>query len=105
MYTYNAEVVHVVDGDTVDVVIDLGFNIKFKERVRLLGINAPERFTDEGKLATQFVSEWLAESNNQVVLATYKNEYDKYGRYLASVMRNGNNLSTDLLEKGLADVY
>ena len=45
MYEYNAQVLRVVDGDTVDVLIDCGFSTFRKERVRLYGINAPESRT------------------------------------------------------------
>ena len=44
MYVYKCEIVKVIDGDTLDVLIDLGFNIKMKERVRLLGVDTPEVF-------------------------------------------------------------
>ena len=45
MYTYNCEITRVVDGDTCDITLDLGFNIMHKARVRLHGINAPESRT------------------------------------------------------------
>ena len=45
MYQYNATLVRVVDGDTVDAMIDLGFDIQVKKRIRLAGINAPESRT------------------------------------------------------------
>ena len=45
MYEYNCEVKRVVDGDTVDVVIDLGFDIHYSSRVRLYGIDTPESRT------------------------------------------------------------
>ena len=47
MYTYHAEVLRVVDGDTVDVLIDVGFSTFRKERVRLYGINTPETRTKD----------------------------------------------------------
>ena len=49
MYEYNCKIVRVVDGDTVDVVIDLGFNLSKKERVRLAGIDSPESRTRDAK--------------------------------------------------------
>jgi micrococcal nuclease len=99
MFIYNAKVVNVVDADTLDVEFDLGFSIKFKERVRLVGVNAPERFTDAGRLATEFVKSWLPAN---VTVATYKNDYDKYGRYLASIINpeTQENLSTALIKNG-----
>ena len=45
MYNYNATCVRVIDGDTIDADIDLGFSVKIKKRIRLAGINAPESRT------------------------------------------------------------
>ena len=45
MYTYNIEVLRVIDGDTIDANIDLGFDVKIKKRVRFMGINTPESRT------------------------------------------------------------
>ena len=45
MYVYNAKLVRVIDGDTIDAVIDLGFDVWVKKRVRLYGINTPETRT------------------------------------------------------------
>ena len=45
MYEYNATVTHVVDGDTMDVTLDLGFDILYNNRIRLVGINTPESRT------------------------------------------------------------
>ena len=45
MYTYEAKVVRVVDGDTIDALIDLGFNVHKKIRIRMVGINTPESRT------------------------------------------------------------
>ena len=49
MYTYKAKLVKVVDGDTIDVTIDLGFDVSVKKRVRFEGINAPESRTRDLK--------------------------------------------------------
>ena len=63
MYEYGCEVDRVVDGDTIDVTLDLGFDILFKSRVRLYGIDTPESRTrnlDEkarGKLAAKFLQD------------------------------------------------
>ena len=86
MYEYNCNIVRVVDGDTVDVDIDLGFGIWVRnERVRLSGIDTPESRTREltekfyGKYATQYVIEKLGES---CVLRTQKDRAGKFGRVL-----------------------
>jgi len=54
MYEYNAQLVRVVDGDTVDISVDLGFHISQQIRVRLNGINSPETSTPAGKGAKSF---------------------------------------------------
>jgi micrococcal nuclease len=103
MYTYYGTIVHVVDGDTVDVELDLGFDVKIRQRVRILGINCAERFTDEGKLATELVKKW---AGYKVVVSTEKNTYDKYGRYVASISdETGFSLEKLLLSHGLATPY
>ena len=86
MYEYNCNIVKVVDGDTVDVDIDLGFGIWVRnERVRLSGIDTPESRTRDlqekfyGKYATQYVIDKLGES---CVLRTKKDRAGKFGRVL-----------------------
>lgn len=104
MYEYKAEVKKVVDADTVDLVIDLGFNIKVQKRVRVLGIDAPEVRTDEGKEAKQFVESYL-QVGAEVIVRTERDKNDKYGRFLADIIHQGIPLSKVLLDKGLAKPY
>ena len=108
IYTYNAHLVKVVDADTVDLLVDLGFNVKMEMRVRLMGIDAPERFTDEGKEATRFVKAHLECYKDKLILETFKDKQGKYGRYLGVIYR-GNidkiSLNDELLEKGYAVEY
>jgi endonuclease YncB( thermonuclease family) len=69
MYEYRCTVTRVVDGDTVDAEIDLGFDIVFKSRIRLFGVDTPESRTrdlDEkarGKLASAFLSEKIEQAD------------------------------------------
>ena len=112
---YKAKVERIIDGDTLDVDIDLGFGVRFKTRVRLAGINAPEKNTLEGKKATRRVEELIKKSNREVYLRTFKgsdyiDEKGKYGRWLALVLiPEGVNrymiLNEVLLEEGLAEPY
>ena len=75
----------VVDGDTVDAEVDLGFDIRFTMKIRLFGINAPEKNTPEGKLAAQHLTEILSvDPNARVILQTQKDRTEKYGRYLGT---------------------
>ena len=90
MYEYSCKVKRVVDGDTVDVVLNLGFDILYDCRVRLGGIDTPESRTrdlDEkarGKLAKAFLQECIKEK--KVVLKTrLKDSRGKFGRIIADV--------------------
>lgn len=89
-FWYAAKVIKVVDGDTLDVLIDLGFNIHHKVRVRLYGLNTPESRTKDlgekemGLKAKSFTQDWT--TRHQVVfLKTIAGKDDKYGRVLAQI--------------------
>lgn len=92
MYTYNAEVLRVVDGDTIDVLIDLGFSTHRKIRVRLYGINAPESRTRDlaekklGLAAKERLINILEEQDNKVILESHG--VGKYGRCLGELFYN-----------------
>lgn len=102
MYEYTASVIRVIDGDTVDVSIDLGFSVTIKQRVRLLGINAPEKNTSEGLAASQFLTNVLL-SGSQVTLRSRRPQAgDKYGRYLASIDYMGADISQRMITQGYA---
>lgn len=89
LYHYKGRIMRVVDGDTLDIEVDLGLGIKRLERVRLAGIDAPEtRSSDQeekaaGRVAHEFVVDWVR-SHGDVLLRTVK-DGDKYGRFLAYV--------------------
>lgn len=92
MYEYNAKVVRVVDGDTVDVDIDLGFGIVYaNQRIRLYGIDTPECRTRDlvekkfGLFAKEYVENRLRIGDN-VVLRTRLDDKGKYGRILGEFM-------------------
>ena len=110
MYEYIVkEVVKVVDGDTVDVIIDVGFDIFRKERVRINRIDTPESITKDeyekklGIEAKEFVSSWLS-SQKTIKIKTSKD--DKYGRILGELFGDNNECLSDiLLEKGYAWRY
>jgi endonuclease YncB( thermonuclease family) len=111
LHNYVGIVERVIDGDTLVVRIDLGFNVWRVEHIRLQGIDAPEIGTPQGKQAKQFVVDAL-EGLPFVVLHTYKT--DKYARYVADlfydgsltkkeqVFSSGNFLNQQLLDQGLA---
>jgi micrococcal nuclease len=103
MYEYKAVVKKVIDGDTIDVTIDLGFNIKYTERVRLARINAPEMSTDAGKVVKTFMVDTL--EGRDVTIRTQKNTFDKYGRWIAEVFYNEQSINQLLLDKNMAVTY
>jgi micrococcal nuclease len=89
MYTYNAKVERVVDGDTIDDLVDLGFDIWKKVRIRFYGIDTHESRTKDleekkkGLLAKQRVIDILNENNNEIILKSFG--VDKYGRCLGEI--------------------
>jgi micrococcal nuclease len=114
MYEYYIkEVTKIVDGDTIDVIIDLGFDVMFKSRVRMAGIDAPESRTrdlDEKKLGLE-AKEYLKhaiESATDIVIKTEKmNSSEKYGRILGWVFLDGSDVSIndEMIQKGYAWGY
>ena len=106
LYKYNAIVVRVVDGDTVDLNVDLGFHTFLKIRTRLLGINAPEVSTEEGRIARDKLRQQLA-VGEPVNVTTFKDPTDKFGRWLATIYRKGSIDSVQewMLSQGLAAPY
>lgn len=100
LFTYQPKEIQVIDGDTLDIVLDLGFHITHKIRVRLKGINAPEMRTEEGKKSKQFVIDWL-KKNPLVVVKTFKDKKEKYGRYLATILSDSLGTPTTELNAAL----
>ena len=87
MYTYKANCTRVVDGDTIDATIDLGFDITIKKRIRLAGINAPESRTrdlEEKKLGLA-AKDRLIELLDKGSLQVESKEVGKYGRVLGTL--------------------
>jgi micrococcal nuclease len=112
MYEYNVRrVSKVVDGDTIDVDIDLGFDISFSSRVRLAGIDTPESRTKdlyEKKLGLES-KEWLKkalEHADKVVIKTEKiNSTEKFGRVLGWLFVDDVNLNLAMIDQGYAWSY
>jgi len=112
MYTYNVKkVTKVVDGDTIDVDIDLGFNISYSQRVRLAGIDTPESRTKdlhEKKLGLES-KEWLKkalENTKTIVIKTEKpNSTEKFGRILGWLYVDDVNLNLAMIDQGYAWSY
>jgi micrococcal nuclease len=110
MYEYEIkEVTKVVDGDTVDVVFDVGFSMFRKERIRLNGIDTPESVTSDvhekklGLESKQFLQMWLS---RQTKLRAKTTKDDKYGRILAEVYGDdGVCVNEEMVRKGYAWAY
>ena len=109
MYEYNCEILRVVDGDTVDVSIDLGFDISYKSRVRLYGIDTPEsRTRDKDEKARGLMSkEYLMNelSKGQVVIKTHKDKKGKFGRVLGEMYVGDRNVNMMMVDNYLAVEY
>ena len=113
MYEYKVRVVEVIDGDTIDAVIDLGFDIFTNKRLRLAGIDCPEsRTTDlrEKKLGTEakvYLRELLGNATNVVVKTMATDTYEKYGRVLGRVYIGSSPISVNemMISKGYAWSY
>ena len=110
MYEYRCNITRVVDGDTVDAEIDCGFDIIYKSRIRLYGIDTPESRTrnlDEkarGKLASQFIKDKIAEAK-LVKVKTKLDKKCKFGRVLGSIIADDLDLNQTMIEKHLAVAY
>ena len=110
MYEYFVkEVKNVVDGDTIDVIIDLGFDILFASRVRLAGIDTPEsRTTDKvekalGIEAKEYLKKQLKDAKSVVIRTEKMDSSEKYGRILGWVYINGD--SESINNKMINDGY
>ena len=106
LYTYRASLVEVIDGDTFDFEVDLGFHISNQIRVRLADIDTDEihgvkkesNQYKRGQKQKRFSKDHLEAANN-IILKTYKDGTGKYGRYLAEVIVNGEDLKELLIEE------
>lgn len=115
MYEYTAwgvsskrDPLGVVDGDTLNVGVDLGLDVAHNITLRMFGINAPELSTIEGKAAKQWAVAWFEQHcpTGQFVVQTAKDNRDKYGRYLATVVApDGAVFNSDIVAAGMAVPY
>ena len=104
LFTYQAFIERVVDGDTLLVQVDLGFGLWTRQYLRLRGIDCPEMDTAEGKRAKKFVETELSAAPFVIISST---KSDKYDRYLADVFYTAKTgkkfLNKVLMEEGLAE--
>lgn len=113
MYTYKAKLIRIIDGDTIDAEIDLGFDTIVRKRIRLYGIDCPETRTkdlqekESGFAAKQRLTEVLS---REFIVETILNKRGKYGRVLGiiyAIDENGEktNINNLLVEEGHAVKY
>lgn len=100
MWEYNAKVVRVIDGDTAEFDIDLGFNLHYIAKVRLAGINAPEMRTEAGPAAKARLIELLV--GPLIIGTTLNKEFEKYGRVLGVVYTPTLNVNQQMITEGFA---
>jgi micrococcal nuclease len=100
MYEYYVRKVEkVVDGDTIDVLIDLGFDILFQSRVRLAGIDTPESRTRDlkekalGLESKEYLSKHIKDAKSVVIKTEKMNSTEKFGRILGWIYVNGDTVS------------
>ena len=114
MYEYRCKIVKIIDGDTVDVDIDLGFGVwMHKERIRLYGIDTPESRTRDleekkyGLAAKEFLTKWTGAG--ELKIKTHKDKTGKFGRILGELWRTSNytdkSINTYMIEKHHAVAY
>jgi micrococcal nuclease len=103
------KVENVVDGDTIDVVIDLGFDIMFASRVRLAGIDTPESRTKDlkekalGLESKEYLKKHLKDAKSVVIKTEKMNSSEKFGRILGWIYVNGDTESVN--DKMINDGY
>ena len=105
-FVNQATVLKIVDGDTVDLGVDLGYNLGItKNRFRLYGINTPERGQPNYREATAALAE-IIPIGSRVIIRSYKPSVmppaDSFGRWVVEIFINGVNVNEAMLDSGLA---
>lgn len=110
MYTYRVKKINrIVDGDTIDVTIDLGFNIHIDQRVRVAGIDSPEKRTRNaaekalGLDATDWMTKHLEDASDLIIKTAVEGSMGKYGRVLGWLFIGNSEVS--LNEKMVAEGF
>ena len=112
LFHYKATVDRVIDGDTIDVTLDLGFDISYRGRVRFQGINAPESRTRDpvekqaGLAAKRYVEDWINGHEQRVIIQTSLDDRGKFGRILGRILNDeGECLNDEMVSLGHATPY
>jgi micrococcal nuclease len=107
-YSYRAHVLEVYDGDTITAILDLGFDVQIKRKIRLTGLDAPEirgQEKVEGIAARDYLRDLIL--GKTVIIDTIKDKQEKYGRYLGTIWLDSFDKSVNqlLIESTHATVY
>lgn len=106
MYKYNAVINKIIDGDTVNLTIDLGFRLSYTANCRLAGINAPEMSTEAGKSSKIALTLLLGLGNKYLIEST---GLDKYGRPIVEIWKRSKDgiasMNQVMIEQGHAVKY
>jgi len=109
VFEYNAKVKRVVDGDTLDAYIDLGFDVWIQKRIRLMGIDTPESRTRDkvekryGKGAKHRLVEILEYNDNKFTIKSHGT--GKFGRVLGEMLIGDLNINEQMIKEGHAVAY
>ena len=102
MYEYSCKIIRVLDGDTVEADIDLGFRITYRQTIRLVAMNAPEIRTGQGPAAKRRLEELVLGKTFVRITTTIHREFEKYGRVLGRVTADGVDVNAAMLAEGFA---
>lgn len=99
---FNVEIIRVIDGDTVEAKVDLGFQVTFKNKFRLLGVDTPERGKSGFNEATAFTQAWCDEHMHNPGIEIETMQRDSFGRWLAMFrcQAGGEYLNKRLIDEG-----
>ena len=104
MFEYKCKLVRVIDGDTVDIDIDLGFGVWLrKQRIRMYGIDTPESRTRDleekkyGLAAKEFLQKWTGAG--ELTIKTHKDAKGKFGRILGELWTFDTNINENMIER------
>lgn len=104
VWTVPATVIRVIDGDTVRLHLDLGWYVHLEQNCRILGVNAPEKNTPEGKAAASWATQQLTPG---LAVTYHSSQLDKYGRPLGQLTYGpaGTDYGRQLIAAGHAVFY
>ena len=106
-----AKVVRVVDGDTLDVIFDLGFDVMLKQRIRMFGIDKPESRTRDkvekkfGLASKKYLKDNIAIAKDVVCKTHVRDARGKFGRVLGEIWCDGTNMNKQMIEENMAVAY